>query len=143
MVAPATKGGRRPQAAFILAPQGAHLPSGAILYNYPGRSPQTACKAQPFTGRTLGAQGRKPRRRHQPSRRSRVNLREYGQAPFSPQSLLLQTPPPKGGIYIGAARRPPPQSVSRLKGRPLIGQARGQLRLTCVSHAGYAQSGTI
>ena len=37
----------------------------------------------------------------------------------------------------------PPQSVSRLKGRPLIGQARGQLRLTCVSHAGYAQSGTI
>ena len=32
----------------------------AILYNYPGRSPQTACKAQPFTGRTLAAQGRRP-----------------------------------------------------------------------------------
>ncbi len=51
--------------------------------------------------------------------------------------------PPTGGIQNGAARRPPPQSVSRIKGRPLIGQARGQLRLTCVSHAGYAQSGTI
>ena len=32
----------------------------AELYNYPGRSPQTACKAQPFTGRTLAAQGRRP-----------------------------------------------------------------------------------
>ena len=42
-----------------------------------GGSPQTACKAKPFTGRTLGAQGRQARRRHQPSRRSRVNLREY------------------------------------------------------------------
>ena len=52
-------------------------------------------------------------------------------------------PPPTGGIKNGACGRPPPQSVSRLKGRPLIGQARGQLRLTCVSHAGYAQSGTI
>ena len=50
----------------------------AVLYNYPGRSPQTACKAQPFTGRTLGAQGQKPRRRHQPpSPQGRVNLREY------------------------------------------------------------------
>ena len=83
MVAPATKGGRRRQAAFILAPQGAHLPSGAILYNYPGRSPQTACKAQPFTGRTLAAQGRKPRRLPQPSARRAVNLREYRQAPPS------------------------------------------------------------
>ena len=32
-----------------------------------GGSPQTACKAKPFTGRTLGAQGRQARRRHQPS----------------------------------------------------------------------------
>ena len=119
--------GRRPQAAFILEPQGAHhrkhmahcwtpivpprsggkvvalatkggaaerrhtkwrrkapyLPSGAVLYNYPGRSPQTACKAQPFTGRTLAAQGRKPRRLPQPSARRAVNLREYSQAPPS------------------------------------------------------------
>ena len=42
-----------------------------------GESPQPACKAKPITGRTLGAQGRQARRRHQPSRRSRVNLREY------------------------------------------------------------------
>ena len=46
-----------------------------------GGSPQPACKAKPITGRTLGAQGRKARRRHQPSRRSRVNLREYWKAP--------------------------------------------------------------
>ena len=46
-----------------------------------GESPQTACKAKPITGRTLAAQGRKARRRHQPSRRSRVNLREYRKAP--------------------------------------------------------------
>ena len=66
-----------------MAPQGAHLPSGAVLYNYLGRSPQTACKAQPFTGRTLAAQGRKPRRLPQPSARRAVNLREYSQAPPS------------------------------------------------------------
>ena len=34
-------------------------------------------RRQPVPDRTLGAQGRKARRRHQPSRRSRVNLREY------------------------------------------------------------------
>ena len=49
------------------APMGAHLASAAILHNYPGRSPQPACKAKPITGRTLGAQGRQARRRHQPS----------------------------------------------------------------------------
>ena len=32
-----------------------------------GGSPQTACKAKPFTGRTLAAQSRQARRRHQPS----------------------------------------------------------------------------
>ena len=90
VVAPATKGGRRRKAAFILAPQGAHLPSGAVLYNYPGRSPQTACKAQPFTGRTLAAQGRKPRRLPQPSARRAVNLREYSQAPIPLKSPLPQ-----------------------------------------------------
>ena len=34
----------------------------------------------------------------------------------------------------------PRQSVGRLKGKPLIGQARGQLRPTCVFHAEYAHS---
>ena len=34
----------------------------------------------------------------------------------------------------------PPFTVSRFKGRPLIGQARGQLRLTCTSYAECAQS---
>ena len=46
-----------------------------------GESPQTACKAKPITGRTLAAQGRKARRLAQPSRRSRVNRREYWKAP--------------------------------------------------------------
>ena len=53
--------------------EGAYLASAAILYNYPGRSPQTACKAKPITGRTLGAQGRQPRRRHQPSAAQRLS----------------------------------------------------------------------
>ena len=59
MVAPATKGGRR-QAAFILAPQGAHLPSGAVLYNSRERSPQPVRKAEPIPDRTLGARGESP-----------------------------------------------------------------------------------
>ena len=89
-VAPATKGGmhflaRRavvwfsdgrspvvrfspPKAAFILAPPWApSLASAAVLHTSRGRSPQPACKARPITGRTLGAQGRQARRRHQPS----------------------------------------------------------------------------
>ena len=37
-----------------------YLPSGAVLYNYPGRSPQTVRKAEPIPDRTLGAQGRRP-----------------------------------------------------------------------------------
>ena len=94
VVAPATKGGlhflARQGGCMVLdakggikngARKGAHLASAAILYTSRGRSPQPACKAKPITGRTLGAQGRKARRRHQPSRRSRVNLREYWKAP--------------------------------------------------------------
>ena len=57
-----------PKAAFILAPPRApYFASAAILYTSRGRSPQPACKAKPITGRTLGAQGRQARRRHQPS----------------------------------------------------------------------------
>ena len=63
-------------------PKGRHTFPAERYYITPeGESPQTACKAKPITGRTLGAQGRKARRRHQPSRRSRVNLREYWKAP--------------------------------------------------------------
>ena len=71
------------------APKGAHLASAAVLYNSRGRSPQPACKAKPITGRTLGAQGRQARRRHQPSRRSRVNLWEYSFPPFPPQRPII------------------------------------------------------
>ena len=57
-----------PKAAFILAhPRAPYFASAAILYTSRGRSPQPACKAKPITGRTLGAQGRQARRRHQPS----------------------------------------------------------------------------
>ena len=62
----------------------------AVLYNYPGRSPQTACRAQPFTGRTLAAQGRKPRRLPQPSVRRAVNLREYSKHRFLPKAYCLR-----------------------------------------------------
>ena len=44
-----------------MAPERApYLPSGAVLYTSRGRSPQPACKAKPITGRTLGAEGRRP-----------------------------------------------------------------------------------
>ena len=94
VVAPATKGGmhfQRPQGGckgfsrqrrykkwrrrrrtspaqrYYITPEGGALnPSG---------------RRQPVPDRTLGAQGRQARRRHQPSRRSRVNLREYRKAP--------------------------------------------------------------
>ena len=54
-------------------PQSIYLPRARAL-NPSGRR-------QPVPDRTLGAQGRQARRRHQPSRRSRVNLREYRKAP--------------------------------------------------------------
>ena len=60
---------------------GATSPAQRYYITPEGESPQIACKAKPITGRTLGAQGRQARRRHQPSRRSRVNLREYRKAP--------------------------------------------------------------
>ena len=63
-----------------------YLASGAVLYTSRGRSPQPACKAKPITGRTLAAQGRQARRLPQPSRRSRVNLREYSFPPFPHKS---------------------------------------------------------
>ena len=114
----------------------------AILYNYPGRSPQTACKAQPFTGRTLAAQGRMPRRRHQPSRRSRVNLREYSKHRFLPKAYCLRgrrrqatfilAPQgahlPSGAVlYNSRGRSPENQSGRRSRSRtePLAPRAAG------------------
>ena len=47
--------------------KGAVPRSAAVLHTSRGRSPQPACKAKPITGRTLAAQGRQARRRHQPS----------------------------------------------------------------------------
>ena len=54
-------------------------------------------RRQPVPDRTLGAQGRQARRRHQPSRRSRVNLREYRQAPprFRSRSRPRHRRPPR------------------------------------------------
>ena len=45
---------------YMMAPKAPYLASAAILYNSRGRSPQTACKAKPITGRTLAAQGQRP-----------------------------------------------------------------------------------
>ena len=63
---------RRPQGGFMVLyklapPRAPYLPSGTVLHTSRGRSPQPACKAKPVPDRTLGAQGRQARRRHQPS----------------------------------------------------------------------------
>ena len=95
------------------ARKGAHLASAAVLYNYPGRSPEPACKAMPITGRTLGAQGRQARRRHQPSSAGVVNLREYSFPPIpsqKPAATIVEhskkniNPAAKGGIKNGARK---------------------------------------
>ena len=66
-----------------MAPERAITSPAQRYYITPeGESPQPACKAKPITGRTLAAQGRKARRRHQPSpAKAGVNLREYWKAP--------------------------------------------------------------
>ena len=95
------------------ARKGAHLASAAVLYNYPGRSPEPACKAMPITGRTLGAQGRQALRRHQPSSAGVVNLREYSFPPIpsqKPAATIVEhskkniNPAAKGGIKNGARK---------------------------------------
>ena len=95
VVAPVTKGEmhfRRPQDSCKgfsrqrrhkkMAPLGApYLASAAILYNSRGRSPQPVREASAGPGQNPWRPGPEARRRHQPSRRSRVNLREYWKAP--------------------------------------------------------------
>jgi hypothetical protein len=63
------------------ARKGAHLASAAILYTSRGRSTQPVREASAGPGQNPWRPGPKARRRHQPSRRSRVNLREYWKAP--------------------------------------------------------------
>ena len=63
------------------ARKGAHLASAAVLYTSRGRSTQPVREASADPGQNPWRPGPKARRRHQPSRRSRVNLREYWKAP--------------------------------------------------------------
>ena len=97
MVAPATKRGAfpRPQGGCMIfaakggirnGAEGAHLASAAVLYTSRGRSTQPACKASADHRQNPWRPGPKARRRHQPSRRSRVNLREYWKAPHRSRS---------------------------------------------------------
>ena len=101
VVAQATKGGMhfpRPQGGCMVlaakggikkgARKGAHLASAAILYNSRGRSTQPVREASADPGQNPWRPGPKARRRHQPSRRSRVNLREYWKAPHRSRSRL-------------------------------------------------------
>ena len=60
-----------------MAPKAPYLASAAILYNSRGWSPQPVREASAGPGQNPWRPGPKARRRHQPSRRSRVNLREY------------------------------------------------------------------
>ena len=57
------------------------FPSGAVLYTSRGRSTQPVREASADPGQNPWRPGPEARRRHQPSRRSRVNLREYWKAP--------------------------------------------------------------
>ena len=124
-MAPATKGGmhfQRPQGGCMVFPRakarlygfsrqrrhkkwrpwGRRTSPAQRCYIPPeGESPQPACKAKPITGRTLAAQGRKARRRHQPSpAKAGVNLREYWKAPprsrSRPRHRRLNPQAPKG-----------------------------------------------
>ena len=111
VVTPATKGGLHFLARqggcpvfaakggiYTGAPKGAHLASAAILYTSRGRSPQPVREASAGPGQNPWRPGPEARRRHQPSRRSRVNLREYWKAPLRSRSrprqrrLNLQAP---------------------------------------------------
>ena len=65
-------------------------PAAAYFITTLGGALNQSGRRQPVPDRTLGAQGRQPRRRHQPSRRSRVNLREYSKTP-----LVTQKNPPR------------------------------------------------
>ena len=82
VVAPATKGGRH------------FLASAAVLYNSRGRSPQPVREASAGPGQNPWRPGPKARQRHQPSRRSRVNLREYWKAPPRSRSRSRSRPRP-------------------------------------------------
>ena len=57
------------------------FPSGAVLYTSRGRSTQPVREASADPGQNPWRPGPEARRRHQPSQRSRVNLREYWKAP--------------------------------------------------------------
>ena len=59
-----------------------------------GESPQPVREASAGPGQNPWRPGPKARRRHQPSRRSRVNLREYWKAP--PRSRSRSRPRPQG-----------------------------------------------
>ena len=72
----AAKGG-----IYTGAPKGAHFASAAVLYTSRGRSPQPVREASAGPRQNPWRPGPEARRRHQPSRRSRVNLREYWKAP--------------------------------------------------------------
>ena len=117
------------------ARKGAHLASAAVLYNYPGRSPEPACKAKPITGRTLGAQGRQARRRHQPSSAGVVNLREYSFPPIpsqKPAATIVEhskkniNPAAKGGIKNGARKG------AHLASAAVLYNSRGREPSTCL-----------
>ena len=64
-----------------MAPKAPYLPSGTVLHISRGRSPQPVREASAGPGQNPWRPGPEARRRHQPSRRSRVNLREYWKAP--------------------------------------------------------------
>ena len=85
-----------------------------------GESPQPVREASAGPGQNPGSPGPKARRRHQPSRRSRVNLREYRKAPpksrSRPRRRRLNPQSPKGLVFPSMTPRslypPAPRSSS-------------------------------
>ena len=124
-----------------------------------GESPEPASKAKPIPDRTLAAQGRKARRRHQPSpagrqpfERSEIGLFSSGEArlsgfrrqrrhkkmaperaPTSPAQRYYI--PPEGGALNPSGRRQP------VPDRTLAAQGRQARRLPQPSPAGRQPSG--
>ena len=107
----AAKGGIKKSAR-----KGALLASAAVLYNSRGRSTQPVREASADPGQNPWRPEPEARWRHQPSRRSRVNLREYWKAPrrsrsrSRPRRKAPEPSSPKGAC---------PYQPSRPSGRSL------------------------
>ena len=90
VVGPATKGGPPPSGGIKNGAARRRTSPAERYYITPWAEPSTRPEGGANPGRNPWRPGPKARRRHQPSRRSRVNLREYGKHRF-----ILKSPSPQ------------------------------------------------